>query len=116
MTQASVTDVQREAFEKWATSEFGYNTRRSLSDKDGYHYLSTQRAWEGWSGALSNQPKAVSVDEAENRGLRNGPALGWRLGQDDDTATFNSVSATYEHEAREMRESKRLAAIIGEGD
>ena len=111
----SVTD-DRQAFEAWATSEFGYHTRRSLSDKDGYHYLSTQRAWEGWAAALSTQPKAVSVDEAENRGLRNGLALGWRLGQENDTKTFNSVSATYDRESREMRQEQHLTAIIGEGD
>jgi len=94
MTQASVTDAQRDAFEKWATSEFGYNTRRSLSDKDGYHYLSTQRAWEGWSAALSTQPKAVIVERLK-------PIIA-------GIAFINNPTG--------QRILEDLTAIIGEGD
>lgn len=115
MTQASVKDVQREAFERWALSR-GHVVAKYKAIPDMYLGTFLNAAWEGYQAALSAQPKAVSVEEAENRGLRNGLALGWRLGQDNDTETLNKTMAAYEREAREMRESKRQTAIIGEGD
>lgn len=101
MTQASVTDVQREAFEQWATSEFGYNMRRSLSDKDGYHYPSTQRAWEGWQAALSTQPKAVKASDLQEL------VDDW-----SDASYFSDVTP----ESVRDKHVHNLTAIIGEVD
>jgi hypothetical protein len=57
------TDEMREAFEKWAKSKWGYNLRRSDVNRNDYHYLSTQRSWQGWQAALSHQGEVV---ESEN--------------------------------------------------
>jgi len=98
---ASVTD-DRQAFEAWAVSEWGYNLRRSSVNSDDYHYLSTQRSWQGWQAALRSQGKVVSEEDvAKMQAL----AESWRVNY-------------YDHlgEPAYLKCAEDLTAIIGEGD
>jgi hypothetical protein len=62
-TTSRVTDAQREAFEDWAQNLAGYDVKPSTTQDGCYHYLSTQRSWQGWQAALTRLGDVVAVGE-----------------------------------------------------
>lgn len=105
MTQASVTDVQRDAFEKWARSE-GYDCYRS--DLGVYVWGATNSAWIGYQAALSTQPKAVSV-----YALKALPR--YEVSNDGFTGS-GAHTVERDDEYGDWIKYEDLTAIIGEGD
>lgn len=63
MTHPIVSDVQREAFEKWA-KDVGHNIRRTHFN-NGYATIDTHNAWSAWKSAISTQPKVVPASSIE---------------------------------------------------
>lgn len=49
--QETMTDMRREAFERWAGDQ-GFPVSRWMEDSDDYQDLRTQTAFDSWTAAL----------------------------------------------------------------
>lgn len=55
---------EREKFEEWAKNVAGYDVKLSATMDGVYHYLSTQRSWQGWLARA--QAEVVGLGELES--------------------------------------------------
>lgn len=47
-----MTDMQREAFEKWVTGNGEWQPAANMNGRGNYVMLSTSLAWAGWQAAI----------------------------------------------------------------